>query len=73
MTLKNQRLQSAVEVNGVAPRKALLCHLTHQPSGENHQRITLTCKEPEVTRLSLGQIVPVLPVRGGYNGSESSF
>ena len=47
--------------------------MAHRLSGEERQRILLTCNEPEFAALPPGQIVPVLADRWLYIGSECSF
>ena len=72
-TLQRWRRQFAADGDGVYRRKGSHRQVAHRLSEEEHQRILLTCNEPEFAALPPGQIVPILADRGRYIGSERSI
>jgi putative transposase len=71
--LQRWRRQFVGTGDGVDCRKGSHRNVSHHLSEEEHQRILLTCNEPEFAALPPGQIVPILADRGLFIGSERSF
>jgi putative transposase len=72
-TLQRWRRQFAGVGDGVDCRKGSHRHVAHRLTGEERERILLTCNEHEFAGLPPMQIVPVLADRGLYICSERSF
>jgi len=81
-TLQRWRRQVADDKDGLDRRKGSHRMVSHHLSDEKHQRILLTCNQPEFAALPPGQIVShpevrsphsILADRGLLIGSERSF
>jgi transposase-like protein len=72
-TLKRWRKACLGDGGGHDRRNGSPRLVLHKLSGEERQRILLTCNQPESASQQQGQIVPALADQGLYIGSESSF
>ncbi|WP_254934928.1 IS3 family transposase [Cyanobium sp. WAJ14-Wanaka] len=72
-TLKRWRKAFAGDGDGEDRRKGSLRLVSHRLTGEERQRILLTCNQAEYASLPPAQIVPALADQGLFIGSESSL